>query len=222
VTLDDACKGHAACRVNRATNVETGLGKPDTTQLSWLNSTDYSRGAVLTYNSSSVSVEIDLSCGIGVGEPIFMENITLADGSIRYVFDWKTDRLCLGQPVLVNESRCVFVDTESGDVYDLSPLIRTTSNYIAVDAREGNKFEYELNVCRPLIDDGTLPVACNNSGICRRTRTDDGSLINPQSLGMDSEPLLDGNHILVVATHFVRTVFYVNNWHGRSSSVFPP
>eukprot|EP00730_Choanoeca_flexa_P014848 TRINITY_DN663_c0_g1_i2.p1 TRINITY_DN663_c0_g1~~TRINITY_DN663_c0_g1_i2.p1 ORF type:complete len:106 (+),score=25.08 TRINITY_DN663_c0_g1_i2:3-320(+) len=81
---------------------------------------------------------------------------------MRYVFDWKTDRLCLGQPLPSNESRCVFVDTDTGDVYDLSPLIRTSSNYKAIDAREGNKYEYDINVCRPLVDDGSLPTECKN------------------------------------------------------------
>eukprot|EP00045_Choanoeca_perplexa_P017738 m.264172 g.264172 ORF g.264172 m.264172 type:complete len:2358 (+) comp17619_c0_seq2:153-7226(+) len=202
VTLDDTCKGQAACKIDRTDNSETALGKPDSVQLSWVNASDFHRGVVLTYNTSTTSVEIDFSCGIGIGEPIFMEAIDVGTSGKRYIFDWKTDRLCLNQDIPTNESRCTYVDLKTGDVYDLSPLIRTGSNYKAVDAREGNKYEYELNVCRSLVDDGSLPSVCNDAGICRRTRTDDGNLTDPQSLGMDDEPLLDGNGILVVATHF--------------------
>ncbi len=35
--------------------------------------------------------------------------------------------------------------------YDLSPLINHNRNWVVTDGREGGKFEYEVNVCRPLV-----------------------------------------------------------------------
>lgn len=44
---------------------------------------------------------------------------------------------------------------ESKDhVYNLSPLVRTTHNWEAVDTREDSAFTYLLNLCRPLVADG--------------------------------------------------------------------
>jgi hypothetical protein len=160
-----ACQGNAACRIDRASNASVALGNAASVALSWVKADVPDDGVRLVYavsaDDDSASVEIVFSCGIGIGAPVFMEQL-----NNRYVFDWKTDRACVNVTWPRNETRCTAYDAATGNFYDLSPLIRSGKNWQALDAQEKNAFVFDINICRPLVvvTEGGVGGSCAEEG----------------------------------------------------------
>eukprot|EP00056_Hartaetosiga_gracilis_P018264 m.10245 g.10245 ORF g.10245 m.10245 type:complete len:2602 (+) comp6558_c0_seq2:88-7893(+) len=83
------------------------------------------------------------------------------DARCLYLFQWKTQHACKPQI-----GHCSAVDPDTGAEYDLDALIRkdyvlstgekSPGNWLATDVREGSKYEYKINVCRPLVSDPSI------------------------------------------------------------------
>ena len=71
-----------------------------------------------------------------------------------------------------NLVECITTDKDTGYTYDLSSLGRTGTNWIALDGREGNKYEYEINVCRSLAHVPNNHKGCVGFAACQVSRKD--------------------------------------------------
>eukprot|EP00055_Hartaetosiga_balthica_P006556 m.20764 g.20764 ORF g.20764 m.20764 type:complete len:2603 (-) comp5284_c0_seq1:1579-9387(-) len=107
------------------------------------------------------------------------------DSKCLYLFQWKTQHACKPQI-----GHCSAVDPNTGAEYDLDALIRkdyslsvdgntvekSPGNWLVLDNREDNKYEYKINVCRPLVADpkiscGPFAAACQTDVIGRNHYT---------------------------------------------------
>ena len=154
-------------------------------------------GVILTLNGgdpnpngkcTSTRSRIRFSCGLGRGEPVFIERTITSDGACTFIFDWRSDVLCLGKDgdtvPPTGETNCVTSDPETGNVFDLSPLIRTRSNWRAIDNRGTDVYEYDINVCRPLVaDPERLTGECQRDGVVACQINRHNKDIDPWSLG---------------------------------------
>lgn len=166
-------------------------------------------------DNENYGVLFELSCGIGIGEPVLSHKFDAdsphGDDFAHYLVLWATDAVC-SKPPPSGETICQ-VEVRNGPKYDLSPLIRTTHNWYAIDTVENNKYRYEINICRPLVLDATLDgtdCAMNGSSICQSERSD-GKFINHMSLGWSSRPTYRAGTVSI-ETKFVR--------HTNSSFIF--
>ena len=75
-----------------------------------------------------------------MGEPKYVRK----DGT-TYIFNFETSLACLPKTV-----DCLVSD-KLGNQYDLNPLAKTGTNWMAVDTRlHHSDLKYFINVCRPL------------------------------------------------------------------------
>jgi len=77
----------------------------------------------------------------GYGVPEFDEELD----NCAYVFRWRTELACLPQ------LDCKAVDGVRSLEYDLSSLVNNERNWVATDQHDGGKFQFWLNLCRPLV-----------------------------------------------------------------------
>ena len=98
------------------------------------------------------------------------------------------------------------VNAASGDVFDLSPLIRKSDNWVVVDVRHpagstASGYEYDINVCRPLVQTARITGECAGEGVvgCKMKRND-ASFV-PQSLGWAAKPQFK-NGAITADSHF--------------------
>ncbi|EDQ90373.1 uncharacterized protein MONBRDRAFT_36765 [Monosiga brevicollis MX1] len=198
-------KNAAVCRLplGQTTGTSIGPSDPAKTTFEWMDADHPEFGARLTYQGDDTTSEIRFTCGLGVGGPVYLETIA-EDSMTVFVFDWKTDRLCINQTIPANETRCTVYDEKTDLSYDLSPLMRSLSNWQAIDAAEGNAYVYDINVCDPLVDSAAIGGNCGNEGeaMCRRTRQPDGSLTDPVALGRATRPTLSDDGTIYIITAF--------------------
>eukprot|EP00042_Codosiga_hollandica_P059240 m.908301 g.908301 ORF g.908301 m.908301 type:complete len:2204 (+) comp60100_c0_seq3:1210-7821(+) len=175
-----ACGG-AVCQTSTKSSASVNLGSQNQSELVFMQdgalSLTYTGGSSCGTNKSNHSTVILLKCNqtAGLGSPVF----SYATGNCTFVFTWATSLAC--HPKIMPCS----VSWNSPNwfrYFDLSPLMRTSSNWVVDDSREGGKYTYEINVCRPLVPDGNQ--TCSPlSGGCQ--------LINGQpsmDLGFPSSP----------------------------------
>eukprot|EP00911_Craspedida_sp_UC1_P002414 UC1_evm2s1801 len=156
-----------------------GLGVAEKFTLSLINAADYEAGVRLVYTGGAKNTaschgkyarrtEIQFTCGTALGVPTFLEETP----ECVYIFEWKTSLVCRNHAPADKLVKC---DVEGGDhVFNLASLARTDANWEAVDTREGSKFSYLLNVCRPLVTSDTKAEKCNGkdeSAGCQLTGT---------------------------------------------------
>ena len=124
------------------------------------------------------------------GNPVFIG----VEENCKYLFTWATNLACAQSPV-TPQVPCAFTDPNSGNLYDLTPLIKSDSNWIAVDDSEAFYFTYSLNLCRPLVNTSYTQGVCG-SGVagCQAIRNGSNSFV---SLGQVSSPYLDGDTLVV-------------------------
>ena len=85
-------------------------------------------GAACGCGSGLASAEIHFRCDPSkIGSPVLVEN----DGNCSFVFDWETSAAC---PIVAsNGSSCVVTDSDTGDVYDFTPLMQDSDYTYARD-----------------------------------------------------------------------------------------
>ena len=115
----------------------------------------------------------------------------------RFVFQWGTNLAC--PPVPAVQTVCSVIDPDSGYVYDLTPLIKVNSNWLALDDNETYYYTYKINICEPLVATTFIGGACVGASACQSLRNPMGSN-NFQSLGIASAPQLDNGNLVVVMT----------------------
>ena len=122
--------------------------------------------------------------------PIFMS----AEENCNYIFQWSTVYACpLPGPA---QAPCTAIDPATGDVYDLTPLIRNNSNWVAVDDSQANYYEYYINLCTALNPSPLLVGDCssNSTAACQTLRATNQPV--GKSLGTFSQPyVVDGTLI---------------------------
>lgn len=145
------------------------------------------------HNDSRRKSKIIFKCGPSRGRPLFLEE----NDPCSYTFIWETDLVCSDADPSITEVPC-YVETDNGEIVDLSPLVSSVMNWKALD--EGNQYtatdQYYLSVCRPLVRTEDLPKGCNteSSGACQQ-QTDKSS--PPLSLGMPTSPQYKSGEILM-------------------------
>ena len=77
----------------------------------------------------------------GKGSPTYSGELN----GLVYLFEWRTAYACF------SHIECRVTDAKLNLDYHLDELIRDDANWVVSDTREGGKYEYELNVCRPLV-----------------------------------------------------------------------
>ncbi len=89
---------------------------------------------------------------------------------------------------------CTVRDPVSGAIYDLSPLSSSTSNWVASDSRDGNRYEYQLNVCRSLVRVPGQP-DCFGAAACQVART--SNTTHENKLGMADSPQIQNGQLFI-------------------------
>eukprot|EP00049_Salpingoeca_infusionum_P000834 m.42710 g.42710 ORF g.42710 m.42710 type:complete len:2590 (-) comp10724_c3_seq2:42-7811(-) len=114
----------------------------------------YAGGQPCHNNTINRKTVISFVCdpSAGKGQPTFLKE----DTNCLYLFEWKTELAC--KPELTH---CSAINEKTLATYDLDALIRRDDiagsvdakdyNWVAKDPREGGKYAYEINVCRPLV-----------------------------------------------------------------------
>jgi insulin-like growth factor 2 receptor len=123
------------------------------------------------------------NCGpeAGKGSPSFVR-----EDECHYIFEWRTAYACFGQ------IDCKAYDAKSGADYHLGDLTRTDANWVVADSREEGKYEYEINVCGPLVpqrgwDCGPF------AGACQKVKGG-----HDYEIGIPSSPFVDADGVLVL------------------------
>jgi hypothetical protein len=113
----------------------------------------------------------------------------------RYLFQWATNLACPPTPV-APQTNCVVNDPVTGALYDLTPLIKDNSNWIAVDDSEAFFFSYSFNLCRPLVQTPLTQGACaaGNVAGCQAVRNPSTAFV---SLGVVSSPYLYNGNVAI-------------------------
>lgn len=146
----------------------------------------YTGGAVCSHSQTHRQTVILFTCDrtAGAGAPTFDRE----EDGCHYIFEWRTAYACYG------EVDCHAIDGVRGIDFHLDALMRKDSNWIASDSRENGKYEYELNVCRPLVarpgwDCGPFAAAC------QKTLKGGGS---DHEIGFVAPPAVDADGTLVL------------------------
>ena len=112
------------------------------------------------------------------GQPVLVDATT----DCNYFFEWRTSIMCIGTKEPSDSIPCFTVDTDTGDLYDLSPLI-THRNWLILDTDSSSTFA--LSICEAL-----------RANTCGRNSNAGACLVSgdqPISLGMGARPqLVDG------------------------------
>ena len=144
-------------------------------------------------NNQQKGVHFVFTCGVGIGEPVLtevFENSNNKHGYAYYVFQWPTDELC-DEPLPSHQDNCQV--NFKGTEYDLSPLVRNSNNWEAIDVLENSRFHYDINVCRSLVITealkGTTCETNEGTSVCRSKQATDGSLSDSMSLGWSTRPI---------------------------------
>ncbi|KAK7107906.1 cation-independent mannose-6-phosphate receptor-like isoform X2 [Littorina saxatilis] len=98
----------------------------------------------------------------------------------EYIFTWRTPSACPLQRSVGSE--CKVADPLFNYQFDLTPLRKSDSNYVAPK----DKYNYLLNVCGPL---HTPPTGCEEMGVCQ-TRAPLKSLSSPVAAGKANSKLI--------------------------------
>eukprot|EP00043_Microstomoeca_roanoka_P017824 m.187190 g.187190 ORF g.187190 m.187190 type:complete len:2655 (-) comp16710_c0_seq1:257-8221(-) len=110
--------------------------------------------------------------------PVFEDETSTCE----YEFTWYTSAVCPNLAIPHQPLGCSVVNPETGYVYHLGDLMRTNDideNWLARNAAEDDegdkKFNFYLNVCRPLvpaqITQGVLGEVCRGSAVCQVTES---------------------------------------------------
>jgi insulin-like growth factor 2 receptor len=98
-----------------------------------------------------------------------------------------------------NLVECMATDYDSGATYDLSSLGRTGTNWIALDGREQNKYEYEINICRSLAHVPNNHKGCSGFGACQVSRKADSSGgFAEKGLGVPTPPTVNNGTLTML------------------------
>jgi len=118
-----------------------------------------------------------------------------SEENCKYIFTWATDLACVVAPPTPQTS-CTVTDPNSQLLYDLTPLIRNYTNWIAVDDSEAFYFTYSFNLCRPLVSSNNTMSNCSAPGVagCQAIRNQTTSFI---SLGQVSAPYLQDGSVAI-------------------------
>lgn len=109
----------------------------------------------------------------------------------EYRFLFRTNAACHSSISV----ECTAKDAESGAEYDLSSLMLQHENWVAADAREDNKYGYQIAVCRTLVPDHRYP-DCLGAAACQVQANGDGGFLE-RKLGLPASPqVVDGNLVL--------------------------
>ncbi|EDQ91968.1 uncharacterized protein MONBRDRAFT_35769 [Monosiga brevicollis MX1] len=175
-----------------------------TTSLQWIDETEKSHGMELTYFDGTKCDKLPRQSNIqfvcnthGRGHPIYEGELHHA---CEYLFRWETDLACANVHH-GTEVECSVTDPVTKDYYDLSPLIRSTTNWEVLRLDGGGEdYSMEINVCRSLVPTGSLPATCADdvSAACQRkinTTNVDGTSF---SLGQVATPQISDGIVKLV------------------------
>eukprot|EP00040_Diaphanoeca_grandis_P029481 m.172769 g.172769 ORF g.172769 m.172769 type:complete len:2666 (-) comp31700_c1_seq1:1066-9063(-) len=145
VGLSGECSQVGACQTDKD-GVSKSLGK--TTGLSWSSSgvrEDFSGGSRCHEGNYKRTATVDFRCDptITSASASRLEFISEHD-DCTYEFVLHTKVACSDQPI-----DCTYDDIDTGVKYDLSPLRKSDTNWVATGEHE--EYWYEINVCRGLI-----------------------------------------------------------------------
>ncbi len=136
----------AACQQFPAKNVTLGYPNSSLVLTDGQVTLSYLGGDACYRNGPNRSVIITFICDptvSGKGGPTFVSQTS----NCTFLFNWHTDLVCSQ----TNQLSCI-VDAPSSNVYmDLTPLRRSSSNWILSDPTSGSTFA--LNLCQNLVQD---------------------------------------------------------------------
>ncbi|KJE92774.1 hypothetical protein, variant 2 [Capsaspora owczarzaki ATCC 30864] len=168
---------HSKCAEPNAAACQTKATDPGFGKLAGRISTSltYNDGAIsLKYEGGSAchngafnrSTLITFTCAPGQkGAPAFV----LETGDCGYVFNWATDAACPAD----TDIECLTFNPATGEQFDLSPLIKSTGNWEALDTRDGGTYKYLINVCHALNPTSSSSSVCPaRSGACQTKPSD--------------------------------------------------
>jgi hypothetical protein len=149
-------------------------------------------------NGKARSSHIIFYCGTGRGVPIFDH-----EENCVYTFLWHTDLVCVGGRDHAEEVECS-VETDTGELIDLSPLVSSAGNWEVFDSREDSNYTYSINVCRGLsrVGDNTAALTndCANGTVAAcQTKPGDPTFL-PKSLGRANPPVWEDGSLYVEYT----------------------
>lgn len=154
------------------------------------------------------SSRIIFYCGTGRGVPIFDH-----EENCVYTFLWHTDLVCVGGRDHAEEVECS-VETDTGELIDLSPLVSSAGNWEVFDSRQDSNYTYSINVCRGLsrIGDNTAALTndCANATVAAcQTKPGDPTFL-PKSLGRANPPVWEDGSLYVEYTQVGTTCGSLN------------
>lgn len=143
-----------------------------------------------------------LLCGVGRGMPVFDHETPATDpNACEFFFIWYTDMVCMNR-THSEETDCT-VEDENGATIDLSPLISSAGNWLALDSRENDNYTYSINVCRPLSILPGSPLAnsdCQRSGAGACQYKPNDPTFKPLALGQFAAPKYSDGRVSVSLT----------------------
>lgn len=163
----------------------------------------YDGGAACHDSQFNRSTIILFTCSPGVvGTPQFVQEYD----NCTYLFTWATDAACSGEETPIE---CIARNPNTGVQYDLSPLIKTTGNWEALDNPSSPSYKYLINVCHAL--NPVSNAKCSTkAGACQTSPT------NPAvgyDLGLPAAPVHTGTSLTL--TYELGTYCH-NNTYPRS------
>ncbi|EGD73158.1 hypothetical protein PTSG_04871 [Salpingoeca rosetta] len=160
-----------------------------------LFSSDATHGAACE-SGARPHTKILFTCGPSRGRPVFLNE----GDECSFTFRWETDLVCEDADPSVEELPC-YVETDKGDIIDLSPLVSSVSNWRALDeTHNADTYMYYLSVCRTLVPTPDLPAGCatSTSAACQYKTSE--SSRRPVSLGHPATPRYSNGEVSMTYT----------------------